>query len=124
MNCRHARGSSLVGMLAAIVIVLILVMVWLYYGTGKEEQGGSQPLTSRITQTQDAARSTECRNNLSQIRQSIQVQQAGAEETFPASLTELRLPDTVLKCPVSGQLYPYDPSSGTVRCPTEGHMSF
>jgi hypothetical protein len=115
----------MMGMLAAVVIVLILIMIWLYYGTDKSDANPeSQPLTSRITQTQDAARSTECRNNLAQIRQAIQIRQAGADETTLSSLAQLQLPDSILRCPVSSQPYAYDPAAGTVRCPTDGHMSF
>jgi type VI protein secretion system component VasK len=124
---RHKRGSALASMLAVVVIILILVMVWLYYGQpnkGSGEQGEGQPLQSRVSQTRQAAESVECRNSLSQIRQAIQMQKMDDETQSPASLADLKLPDSVLKCPISGQPYQYDLNSGTVRCNTPGHMSY
>jgi len=113
-------------MLAVVVIILILVVVWLYYGQpkGSGEQGENQPLQSRVSQTRQGAESIECRNNLSQIRQSIQMQKMDDETQNPASLADLKLPDSMQKCPISGQPYPYDTNSGTVRCNTPGHMSY
>lgn len=114
----------LVGVLAAVAILAILVVVWLYYGTGR--QAGTMPGTppvSRVTETKQAARGVECRNNLNQIRTAIQMRQ-GSEEGLPATLKELGLPDQMLVCPESGQPYQYDPNTGTVRCSTPGHRSY
>ncbi|MEN3001067.1 MAG: hypothetical protein ABDI19_04400 [Armatimonadota bacterium] len=114
----------LVGVLAAVAILAILLVVWLYYGTGG--QGGNAPGApppSRITETKRAAHGVECRNNLSQIRMALQMRQ-GTEESLPATLKELGLPDSMLICPVSGQPYQYDPNTGSVRCPTPGHGSY
>ncbi len=114
----------LVGVLAAVAILGILLMVWLYYGTGgRSGNVPGAPPVSRISETKQAAHSVECRNNLSQIRAAIQMRQ-GSDESLPASLNELGLPDSMLKCPVSGQPYQYDPSTGTVKCTTPGHMRY
>lgn len=123
----HEKGSALISMLAVVVIILILVMVWLYYGQsnkGSGEQGQGQPLQSRVSQTRQAAESVECRNNLSQIRQAVQMQKMEDDTQNPAGLADLRLPDSMLKCPISSQPYQYDPNTGTVRCNTPGHMSY
>ena len=114
----------LVSVLVAVAIVAILVMVWLYYGTGG--QSGSAPgapPVSRVTETKQAARSVECRNNLNQIRAALQMRQ-GSEEGLPATLKELSLPDSMLVCPESGQPYLYDANTGAVRCITPGHRSY
>lgn len=118
----------LVGVLVAVAIVGVLVMVWLYYGTGGSGGDGAQapgtpPPASRVGEVRQAAESVECRNHLSQIRAAIQMRTT-TEETYPASLQELGLPASMLSCPVSGQPYQYDPASGQVRCPTAGHMSY
>jgi acyl-CoA reductase-like NAD-dependent aldehyde dehydrogenase len=81
------------------------------------------PPVSRVGETKQAARGVECRNNLNQIRAAIQMRQ-GSEESLPASLQELGLSASMLACPESGQPYQYDPTSGTVRCPTPGHGSY
>ncbi len=114
----------MVGVLVAVAILAILLMVWLYYGTGDKSGGApGAPPVSRVGETKQAARGVQCRNNLNQIRAAIQMRQ-GSEESSPASLQELGLPDSMLVCPESGQPYQYDPTSGTVKCPTPGHMSY
>ncbi|MFN4032716.1 MAG: type II secretion system protein [Fimbriimonadales bacterium] len=116
----------LVGVLVSVAILGVLLMVWLYYGAGGGASSAS-PATatpaSRVGEVRQAAESVECRNNLSQIRQAIQIRTT-TEETYPASLQELGLPGTMLRCPVSGQPYQYDPATGQVRCTTPGHMSY
>ncbi len=115
----------LIGILAAVAILGVLLMVWLYYGTGGSapSAGAGAPPMSRVGEVKQAAESVECRNNLSQIRQAIQIRMT-TEETPPSDLNGLGLPSTMLVCPVSGQPYQYDPSTGKVRCPTPGHMSY
>lgn len=118
----------LVGVLVSIAVLGVLLMVWLYYGAGGSAQGdaaalGAPPPVSRVGEVRQAAESVECRNNLSQIRQAVQIRTT-TEETYPASLQELGLPAQMLSCPVSGQPYQYDPATGQVRCATAGHMSY
>lgn len=114
----------LVGVLVSIAIVALLVWLWLTYGVGARGVAGevSAPAT-RPTELRQQAESVECRNNLSQIRAAIQMRQT-TEETYPASLNELGLPSEMLRCPVSGQPYAYDPNSGQVRCTTPGHEAY
>jgi hypothetical protein len=81
------------------------------------------PPASRVGEVRQAAESLECRNNLSQIRAAIQMRTT-TDETYPASLNELGLPASMLVCPVSGQPYQYDPTTGQVRCTTPGHMRY
>jgi len=113
----------LVGILVSIAILAVLLMVWLYHGTGSSGANSAPPPASRVGEVRQAAESVECRNNLSQIRAAIQMRTT-TEGTYPASLQELGLPATMLSCPVSGQAYQYDPNTGQVRCPTPGHMSY
>ena len=117
----------LVGILVSIAILGMLMVVWLYYGTGgtsgNSASNPTAPPASRVGEVRQAAESVECRNNLSQIRAAIQMRTT-TEETYPASLNELGLPASMLVCPVSGQPYQYDPATGQVRCTTPGHMSY
>lgn len=116
------RGSWLIGTLAAVLIVLVLVILWLYYRT--PQKGGQKPLVSRIQESRQAAHSLECRNNLAQIRQALQIRQIDSEENLPATLRELQLPPEMLICPVSKRPYSYDASTGTVRCPAPEHEGY
>ncbi|GIV05657.1 MAG: hypothetical protein KatS3mg016_1232 [Fimbriimonadales bacterium] len=113
----------LVGVLVSIAILAVLLMVWLYHGTGSSGASSASPPASRVGEVRQAAESVECRNNLSQIRTAIQMRTT-TEETYPASLQELGIPATMLSCPVSGQAYQYDPNTGQVRCSAPGHMSY
>ncbi|MCS7208594.1 MAG: hypothetical protein NZ874_03390 [Fimbriimonadales bacterium] len=120
----------LVGVLVSVAILGVLVVVWLYYGTGGTGRGegaaqppSAVPPASRVGEVRQAAESVECRINLSQIRAALQMRTT-TEDTRPASLQELGLPATMLTCPVSGQPYQYDPNTGQVRCPTQGHASY
>lgn len=116
----------LVGVLVSIGILAVLMMVWLYYGTGgsglTSQAGGTAPV-SRVGEVKQSAHSVECRNNLNQIRQAIQIRMT-TEETPPPDLNGLGIPQTMLVCPVSGQPYSYDPNTGQVRCTTPGHLSY
>jgi hypothetical protein len=82
---------------------------------GAPSNPAAPPPASRVGEVRQAAESVECRNNLSQIRAAIQMRTT-TDETFPASLNELGLPASMLVCPVSGQPYQYDPTTGQVRC--------
>ena len=118
----------LVGILVSIAILGMLMLVWLYYGTGGTSGNSASnptapPPASRVGEVRQAAESVECRNNLSQIRAAIQMRTT-TDETYPASLNELGLPASMLACPVSGQPYQYDPATGQVRCATPGHMRY
>ncbi|MFN3689910.1 MAG: type II secretion system protein [Fimbriimonadales bacterium] len=115
----------LVGVLVSVAVLGVLLMVWLYYGTGGSgsQVPGASPPASRVSEVRQSAESIECRNNLSQIRAAIQMRLT-TEETYPASLQELGLPASMLVCPVSGQPYQYDSTTGQVKCPTPGHMSY
>lgn len=115
----------LIGVMVSMVILAGLLLVWLYYGTGGNPSGssGSAPPVSRVGEVKQSAHSVECRNNVSQIRQAIQMRTT-TEESPPPDLNGLGLPQAMLVCPVSGQPYQYNSTTGQVRCTTPGHMSY
>lgn len=64
-----------------------------------------------------------CMDNLKQIRIGIQATQGGDEQP-PAALTDIRLPQSMLACPIGGEAYLYDAATGKVKCPHPGHGKY
>ena len=120
MQFRMKRGFSLVEIMVVIVIIAALA-AWLlpkYLSAGKSADGKT------TASPMQAARGIECTNNLQQIRSSLQMVSA-SDERPPQTLTELPgLPSTMLKCPVGGMDYIYDPAAGKVGCPHPGHQAY
>lgn len=135
---RERQGSSLAGVLAAVVILLLLVIVFFYGGFGQrndeprklgtemvgpraDKKGITVPGAVRYKALDDV-----CRENLSQVRQSILVYGASSpDEPYPPSLNDLHLPAEVLKCSIDPhEPYNYDPATGKVTCPHPGHGKY
>lgn len=64
-----------------------------------------------------------CMDNLKQIRIGIQATQGGDEQP-PATLNDIRLPQSMLACPIGGEAYQYDATTGKVKCPHPGHGKY
>ena len=109
---------TLIGLL--VVIVIIGIMLAMYAGPSGEGGGssGGTVLGGSVNQ----ARSTVCRNNLSQFRQAVQTEVA-LTGAYPVSLEALQLglPAT---CPVGEAPYDYDPTTGQVHCVHPGHERY
>lgn len=126
---RDQKGSILVVLLLGAVIVLLLAWFFLFRGkTHKAAESpflpSSPPTTPGLAQQQ--ARGVECRSNLNQIRQAIQMYLT-SEESFPPNLSALSsygVTPSLRQCPVSGYPYQYDPRTGKVWCMTPGHQGF
>lgn len=124
---RH-RGSSLVGTLVAVALLLVLVLFFVFRGYGLA--GTSQERPDKVGETivgrsRAAAKDVVCRSNLSQVRQAIQVyMSASGDEEKPPDLGSLRLPSEVLADPIGKEPYVYDPSTATVRCVHPGHERY
>jgi len=112
-------GQTLVGLLiVALIVIGLIVWFWGFGGRGsKATSPVAPPAPSTIQAVREKAESVQCRTNLSQIRQMILMFQTDNGRN-PMSLRELRLPATMLRCPVTGQPYQYDPKTGKVRCPS------
>jgi prepilin-type N-terminal cleavage/methylation domain-containing protein len=122
---RAGGGFALVEILVVMVIIVVLAAV--YFGVrGKPKEvepafeGEAQSTLGKSIQK---AESVECRSNLNQLRQMIEMATASSVDgASPPSLDPgWNLP---MKCPVSGYEYRYDPQSGHVWCPTPGHEGF
>ena len=125
MNPRHLvrgeRGSwSLIGLLAALVIGLLLVIM--FVGPGLKDSGGK----SRAGQAMDKAKEVECQSNLQQIRYAIQIYHSN-REAFPGSISQIEVgtnDPSFFKCPIGREDYTYDSQTGTIHCPHSGHEDF
>ncbi len=107
-----------------VVLIIITALAALYFGTrGKGEkaepqfEGEAQTTLGKAVQK---AESIECRTNLTQLRQMIQME--SMEGGNPGQLdADWGVP---LRCPVSGYPYGYNPQTGQVWCPTPGHQDY
>ena len=127
------RGSwTLIGL----VVVAAIIMVWaVYYYVGSggtaTVKSDSKLLTTKsskkttVGKAIDTGKAEVCRQQLNQIRLGIQTYKtAGDVEGNPASLKDLDLgvSSSYFQCPVTNDLYSYDPASGQVSCPI--HATF
>lgn len=71
-----------------------------------------------------AAKDEVCRNNLSQVRASIQILETSDDTQHPASIEETNLGKSYYRCPIGKEGYAYDPQTGIVRCPHPGHERY
>jgi len=62
--------------------------------------------------------------NLRELRMMIQMATDDRNGVFPSSLTDVPDSIKVRTCPIGGQDYNYDPSTGKVSCTTPGHEGF
>ncbi len=129
------RGSSMVAVMAAMVIILVLVLAYMFGGFGSSNTAaGKDALPERADQKGITipgaaiykAKDDVCRSNLQQIRLAIQMAQTSSPEgQAPGSLNDLRLGADFLKCPIDPhEPYSYDPATGKVFCPHPGHLKF
>lgn len=117
----RTAGFHLVELLVAVAIVAILAAIILPRYLGGHAPGG-KVIKAPVT----AARDVECRSNLAQLRQAIEMERQSSENgTPPPNLQALRsIPPQMLVCPVGGEAYVYDAQTGTVHCPHPGHENF
>lgn len=121
-------GNTLAATLVTAAIILILVVVF-FKGSGAfgVKQAGTPRADGKGKTVPGLAlaksRDTACMENLSSVRSSIMIHKDEVENTWPASLSELQLPDSMLKC-VFGDPYVYDPKTGAVYCPHPGHEKY
>ncbi len=122
------RGNSLAGLLVTIAIMAILAVV-LFKGssafggkaTSSRKDGKG---TTVLGQVRYDAKDTVCRSNIGQVRQALIIVQSANDEKFPDTIEETKLPKEFYKCPLGGEKYQYDPTTGKVTCPHPGHEKY
>jgi hypothetical protein len=121
---KSQRGESLVGILVVLAIILVCVVVFTSgrFGVlGKSTRKDGLGVTT-LGRARARALDTNCISNLNQIRMAIKIAtDATEDEKPPQTLEELRLGDTILKCPIGKEPYKYDPATGEVHCQHPGH---
>lgn len=122
------RGFGLVEILVVIAIIAVL-SAGAFYGSGMLGKGGNQPSARPDGKgstvpglVQLKAKDEVCRSNIGQVRLSIQANTV--EDTFPASIQELKLPQEFSFCPIGKEAYVYDPTTGVAYCPHPGHEKY
>jgi hypothetical protein len=132
----NKRGNwTLISMLVTVAIIIVVAAMYFHGGVPSPtsvKQGdplldASGGKVTVMGQALDAARGTNCRNQLSQIRQSVSAWKSSTgSEQNPETMAELGLGvgADYFKCPVTGEPYAYDPATGTVRCVNPGHANY
>jgi len=139
MRMGSQKGSwSLVGILIAAVIMILLFYHLFNALTGVERTGIVQPPGAEVIGpgelqggdtslpgSIDAAKATQCKSNLRQIRLAIeQASYSGEPAGSLSGLSSYGVTSSISKCPVGGEQYVFDPGAQTVRCPHPGHERF
>lgn len=120
LSARRVRGFALIEIL--LVIVIIGLLAGAYYGLKGDKGEGKQEGKSIPARAMEKGHEVECKSNLSQLRSGIAIDTDPVDGTLPAKLPDLG--SSLMRCPVSGKPYSYDPKTGEVHCTTPGHEEF
>lgn len=126
---RSVAGQTLVSTLMVVLIIGVLA-VGLYIGF-QSMGGGAEGKSARpdgqgqtiVGQSMLRARDEQCRSHLAQVRAAIQMNTT-FDEGYPNDLAQLRLGDSLTRCPIGGEPYAYDPQTGQVACTHPGHERY
>lgn len=123
------RANSLVGLLVVFAIIAILAVVFMKGGNVFSAPGsGSTRPDGKGTTIPGAAMAKahddECRLHLQDLRMAIQVAEMNDDDKPPATLEETKQGPEFYKCPLGGEPYQYDPSTGKVKCVHPGHEKY
>ena len=124
---RLRDGSSLVGTLVALFVLIGVVAFYFTGGFGKKDPENARPDGKGNTLVGRAmlkADDTACQAKLSQVRIGISAAWDHDDDVGPFDLSALRLGDSYTKCPIGSEPYDYDPSTGEVSCPHLGHEDY
>jgi hypothetical protein len=111
-----------------IVVLIIAALATFYMMSRGSLLGGTDAAspegkgTTTAGKAREQAQSAVCRNNLLQIRAAISTTSA-TTGAYPADLDSVSV-GVPLSCPVGGEPYDYDASTGQVHCPHPGHESY
>ena len=77
-----------------------------------------------VGQSMARAKDNVCIENLKQVRAAIIIARTNADDTPPASLSELKLPAEMIVDPIDKKPYTYNAADGTVQCDHPGHKKY
>lgn len=126
---RNEKGNwTLVGLLVAVGIgfALLFFVLLPQIQQGSDGQAQKEGLVNPkegqtvVGASIDKGKETQCMSNLRQIRMLLESTKMQGEQ-LPATIQDMKLGSAGTSCPVSGQLYQYDPNTGQVKCTTPGH---
>lgn len=114
-------GQTLIGTLVVLVIIMLGYLLFLNPRKMKNGTVKSAPKAAM-----DKATDMECSNYLGQVRQALSMYGSGTDENErPANLSDLgKSMEQITKCPVGGEPYQYDPTTGKVWCTHPGHEKY
>lgn len=110
------------------VAIILILMVVLMKGEGlgggtvdvRKDGLGKTTMGGAILSAKDS----QCQADLSQVRTALAAARMSSTDGPPQSITEAGLPQTDYVCPVGGEPYSYDPTTGEVHCVHPGHEKF
>ena len=116
----------MLGTLITVAIICILLVVFMKGGCGNDlsstrADGKGKTIVGLVKAD---AQDDVCRENLKQVREMISMAETDNDDKPPASLTDVKIPDSMLHCPIGHEAYIYDPATGTVKCPHPGHSKY
>lgn len=126
---RNNRGQIFT-IIEILVVAVIIVGAGYYIANGYLGHGGLKSKPGEPPTPVERGQGVDCGNNLRQIRYAIQISRDTDPENpkLPATLEELAdkngLSKSMLKCPVSGKDYVYDPAQSRVSCTTPEHEKY
>ncbi len=118
-------GQGLIGTLIAVALLLVLTLVFLNgFGLAGKNQRKDKVGETIVGQSIARAKDEKCMAQLSQLRQSIEINTDSVEGGKPQSLQDTKLGSDFYKCPIGGEPYQYDAATGKVRCVHPGHEKY
>lgn len=122
---RSNSGSSLVGTLVAMAVVLFAIVVYVndpfgWMGGSNRKDGKGETI---VGESLLAAKDVTCRTQLKQLRTKITMMY-DEQGSYPSGLQETSMQGNFFNCPVGNVDYNYDSDNGLVTCPHIGHEKY
>ncbi len=124
---RKEFGRSLVGILVGCAVAIGAGVFFIFgsslTGDKAPERKDGQGKTV-VGKSLLAGKDTKCRSNLDQVRGSIELNTDPIDDTKPATIEDTKLGAQFYICPIGGEKYVYDSTTGKVSCPHLGHEKY
>jgi len=137
--CRHPRASRGFAALIEIIIVMALILggVVLYMNMMKGSKKASDDMDHAFNGTGTTtapvpgvyepqsipgrairkAEAVQCQENLRELRMMIEAAKTENEGKYPPNLESIQGSIKFRECPISHQMYTYNPETGELKCP-------